>query len=149
MTTATETETTIRQELEIIRKAGGGVLRPAAVVAYAADPDTALHERFTWDDDDAACQYRLWQARVLIRVSVTVFSDDADPIRTYVSLVDDRQEEGGGYRMLINVLRNPKQRAKLLAQAKRDMEHFEQKYQQLTELADVFDAMKKARKRAS
>ena len=143
----TATEATVRQELELIRKQAGGVLRPMDVVDFAADPQTALHEKFTWDDDEAAQQYRLWQARVLIRVCVTVFSDDVEPMRAYVSLMEDRQEEGGGYRTLITVLRNPKQRANLIAQAKKDMDRFEKKYRLLVELADVITAMRKAKRK--
>lgn len=43
-----------------------GVLTPDAVVADAADPASPLHNRFNWDNDDAARQYRLQQARELI-----------------------------------------------------------------------------------
>ena len=64
--------TAIVAELETIRRNAGGVLRPEDVVSFAADPDTELHSRFEWDDTEAAQQYRLWQARQLIRVTVTV-----------------------------------------------------------------------------
>ena len=140
-------EITVQQELELIRKQAGGVLRPSDVVAYAQDPETALHGKFTWDDDEAAHQYRLWQARELIRVVVTVLSDGAPAVRAYVSLMDDRQEDGGGYRTILNVLRNPSHRAALLDQAKKDMKRFEQKYKLLEEMAGVIDAMRQARRR--
>jgi hypothetical protein len=145
--TTTAKESTVQAELEIIRKQAGGVLRAADVVEYARDPDTALHGRFTWDDNKAAHEYRLWQARVMIRVCVTVTSDDTIPIRTYVSLKADRAEVSGGYRTTMSVLRNPAQRAALLAQAQADMDYFTQKYAGLVELAGVIDAMKKARRK--
>lgn len=147
MTTTEKIETTVQQELEQIRKDAGGILRPVDVVEFARDPDTALHSRFTWDDDKAAAEYRLWQARTLIRICVTVLADDSPPIRAYVSLMDDRQDDGGGYRTMYNVLRNPDQRAALLRQAEKDMRRFEQTYRALQELADVIAAMKEARKR--
>lgn len=135
----------IAAELEAVRKRHGGILRPADVVEFAADPDTALHARFAWDDATAGYQYRLWQARELIRVCVVVLKDDTPEVRAYVSLKDDRQEEGGGYRTTASVLRDPEMRAALLAQAKEDMKRFEREYDVLTELADVFAAMRKVR----
>lgn len=143
MTTATLDR--IRRELEEVRRNAGGLLRPADVVAYASDPARALHSRFTWDDSKAAHEYRLWQAREVIRVCVAVVHDDHPPVRAYVSLQDDRQEPGGGYRTLHSVLRNATLRESLLEEAKADMERFETKYSLLSELADVFTAMRKAR----
>lgn len=40
------------------------------ILELAADPETALHSRFTWDDTAAAAQYRLWEARHTIRIHV-------------------------------------------------------------------------------
>lgn len=60
-----------------------GVLSPALVVEAAADPDHELHDRFTWDDTEAAHRYRLVEAGVLIRsVKVTIQrGDNQEPIR--------------------------------------------------------------------
>ena len=73
-----------KQELEQIRKANDGELRPADVVEFARNPDTALHSRFTWDDDKAAAEYRLWQARELIRVVVQLHPKTNKKMRVYV-----------------------------------------------------------------
>ena len=53
----------VKAELELIRIQHGGVLQAEDVIAYAKDPDTALHQEFEWDDNEAAHQYRLEQAR--------------------------------------------------------------------------------------
>lgn len=136
-----------KQELELIRKNNNGVLRPADVVEYARNPKTALHERFEWNNAKAADAYRLWQARELIRVVVKL--DDVaatPPIRLYCSLPEDRQNgDGGGYRVIDDVMRSSQMRASLLRQAEQDMRRFEQKYHQLKELAGVIEAMRKAR----
>src|ERR1035437_2046058 len=101
MTTATEKqERTIAQELEIVRRKGRGILRAESVVEYARDPGTALHERFECGDDKAAQEYRILHARHLIRVMVTVLPQHKGEVRVYVSLGDDRQQEGGGYRTI-------------------------------------------------
>jgi len=35
-------------------------------VAEATDPSSPLHDRFTWDESEAAHRFRLWQARALL-----------------------------------------------------------------------------------
>jgi len=40
-------------ELERLRRAGKGILRPEAVVEAATDPKNVLHDQFEWDDGAA------------------------------------------------------------------------------------------------
>lgn len=91
----------IRDELERIYNADGS-LTPRAVVDDARPEDSALHPHFEWDDSIAGEQYRLDQARHLIRsvkvevrmapekkpVSVRAFHNvaPADEPRRYMSL---------------------------------------------------------------
>lgn len=138
--------TTIQQELEQIRDEHDGFLPPHAVVEFARNPRTALHESFEWDDGEAAEKYRLWQARHVIRVHVHVLGGDKDPVRTYVSLLQDRHP-GGGYRHIESVMTDKSLRQKLLDQALREAEMFRRKYQQLDELSGVFDEINRAKKR--
>ena len=127
------------EELEAIRKQSGGVLQPADVIEYARDPDTALHGAFCWDDTEAAAQYRLWQARMVIRVCVTIREEvKGPPIRAYVSLQEDRGDVG--YRLLDDVMSDAEMRAKLLSQALAELNRWKMRYQQLKELAPVFEA---------
>lgn len=134
-----------KQELELIRKKHDGVLKPADVVDFARNPATALHERFEWNNTKAADEYRLWQARELIRVVVKVADDkETIPLRLYCSLSEDRQNDGGGYRLVADVMRSAQMRASLLRQAEQDMVRFQHKYHQLQELASVIQAMRNA-----
>lgn len=128
-------------ELEQIRTAKGGVLKPQDVVEFARNPKTFLHSRFTWDDGEAARKYRLWEARELIQVAVTVSDVSGATVRAYVSLSADRGN-GGGYRAIDDVLSDDAMRASLLRQARGDMTRFRNKYHDLEELAGVFDAMR-------
>lgn len=57
----------IADRLERITKRNHGVLTPDAVLADAQDKSSPLHDQFTWDDTEAAHQWRLEQARTLIR----------------------------------------------------------------------------------
>lgn len=134
-----------RDELKHIQKANRGMLRPSDVVEYARDSRTALHGRFEWEDSKAAAEYRLWQARELIRVVVEVHPASGASTRVYVSLSDDRRNDGGGYRELNEVMRSKTMREALLKQAHADMVRFETKYQQLAELAGVIKAMRSTR----
>ena len=126
-------------ELEAIRAEAGGVISPQAVVDYARDGDTALHSAFTWNNTKAAEQYRLWQARQVIRVCVTCHEKLRDPIRVYVSMQEDRGEEG--YRLLDDVMSDKDMRESLLIQAMADLKRWKAKYRQLTVLAPIFEAM--------
>ena len=131
--------------LEEIRKANKGLLRPADIVEAATATEHPLHDRFEWDNSKAGHEHRLWQARELIQVAVTVI--DADPKkeiqRTYVSLVSDRNTPGGGYRTVDSVLKNRKLRDEWFAQALVELREFEKKYRRLRRLRGIFEALRK------
>lgn len=128
-------------ELESIRLTHGQILRAHDVVAFAADPSTELHRRFIWDDTVAAHQFRLWQARQLIRTVVVLEPNMPSETHVYVSLGDDRKTDGGGYRALIEVMSDEEMRAKLFVQAKREAREWQQKYRDLERLAPIFTSM--------
>ena len=139
----------IQQELEEVRQISGGVLRTEAVVEYASNPETALHSQFTWDDGVAAHNYRLWQARQLIRVVVKEApQEEIEPMRVYVSMMEDRYgEKGGGYRYMEDVMTDRDLREQLIDEATKEFERWKTKYDHLQELADVFAAMDKVKVR--
>lgn len=126
----------ILDELKAIEERDG-ILRPQAVVEFARDPGTALHTQFEWNDGKAGEQYRVWQARQLIRVQVTYLGQEQTEAPAFISLVVDRYSEGG-YRSIAHVLTDEELRDKMLADAKRDLETFRRKYQGLVELTRVF-----------
>lgn len=149
--------TTISDELIIIQSANDGLLDPVKVVDYARNPDTLLHKKFQWDDSIAAEKYRIWQARVIIRLELIVVKEDVSGkvhiltdvseqngklVRAFISLEDDRQSDDvRGYRSLTDVLSQENLRSQMLEQAKNDMNIFRRKYSLLSELAKVFEAM--------
>jgi hypothetical protein len=133
----------VLEELEEIAKIHKGVLRPADVVEFAKAEDTALHSKFEWDDSEAAQQYRLWQARQIIRVNITMLPNETDgkPVKVFVSMKSDRYNDGGGYRYLQDIMSEAESRERLLAQAYDELKVWRRKYQTLKELAPVFEAM--------
>ncbi|MBE3134791.1 MAG: hypothetical protein IMZ55_15080 [Acidobacteria bacterium] len=133
---------TILEELEVVRgKNTDGMLVAEEVVEFATDPKTALHDRFLWDDSIAAHQYRIWQAREIIRVAVTIVPKADQQTRAYVSLMADREREGGGYRTMIDVLTDSDHRDALLQEALAELNRLREKYKVLKELAPVFEAL--------
>ncbi len=135
---------TIKDELETIRRSNNGLLDPVLVVDYARDEDTLLHNKFEWDDTVAGEQYRIWQARHIIRLELTVIGNTRNngQMRTYVSLIADRRSENErGYRSLVEVLSDEELKLQLLEEAKADMLLFKRKYRMLVELSEVFEAM--------
>jgi len=140
----------VAAELYRIAKEKGGslqLLRPIDVVDEARDESSPLHKHFEWDDTTAAEQHRLWQARQLISVCVTMIPrEDRDKppivVRLFPSLSTDRGRKDGGYRPLNVILAKPELRNQLLADALAEMERFEAKYQGILELTEAFSGMK-------
>lgn len=144
MTAAKKLSALWKKELDTVRRRNGGILRVQDVVDYARDPATALHKCFEWDDRKGAEQYRLWQARELVRsVYVEITPGDTTQYNAYVSMNDDRKKPGGGYRLLASVLSDKEQRRRLLVQALSEFDLWKQKYDSIKELAGVFEARKK------
>ena len=138
--------TEVRNELLRIQALNAGVLRAVDVVREAADPRSPLHDYFQWEDTVAAHQWRLQQARQLVRVCVEYlpYSEPRYEVKAFVSLTPDRQLEGGGYRVMAQVLAAPPQRQQLLADALAELNRFKVRFFQLTELDSVFRAIERA-----
>ena len=132
----------IDKELEKIAKENKGVLRPGDVVEYSKDPDTALHNHFEWDDTKAGHQFRLVQARRIIRAYMIVIENDHEvTVRAFVSLQRDRGKDS--YRSIKKVLADEVLRTELLEEALEELRSLKMKYQILSELASVFEVIDK------
>lgn len=114
-----------------------GLLRAEDVVDTARHPDHELHSYFDWNDTSAAEQWRLTQARQLIRkVLVIGPEEDSRPIPKYISLRSDRQKPGGGYRQTNQVINNKELLIELEETAKKDIEGVLQRYEMLKGLCE-------------
>lgn len=138
----------VESELERIRVRNDGLLRPEDVVKAAKPKSSPLHDRFDWNDGTAAHNWRLEQARHIIRVFVQVIDTGkgSTESRVFVALSSDMP--GGGYRILTDVLGDDTLRKALLQDAYEDMRRFTHKYAALKELADIFRAMDKVKRRS-
>lgn len=127
------------EELSKIAAAHGGTLYPRDVVEAARPEDSPLHDAFTWDDTEAARQWRLEQARRLIRVQVTILPNNNKPVQAFVSLTQKRLDDGG-YLPIQTILSNEKLIARMKQDAATELEIFTRKFQQISELKPVFEA---------
>jgi len=127
-------------EFDQIAAQNDGFLRAEDVVAYARDPETALHKCFEWDDGVAADGFRRAQARALIRVVVSVTPANGEKYRAFVSMKDDRYN-GAGYRATAAVMGEHVLREAYLAEVEQDMRTFMNKWEHLKELSKVFAEM--------
>ena len=98
-----------------------GELTAELVVDEARKPASPLHERFEWNDMRAAEQYRLEQARRLVR-SVHIVIEQR-PVRAFPFI-----PQSGSYRPIADVLTNVDWRQQMLDEFKRDAQRFERKW---------------------
>ena len=82
-----------------------GEITPDVVVSEARPKRSPLHPAFEWDDGKAASEFRLWQARSLVR-SIQVVIDDAEPVPAFYH-VEISESPNGAYRPSEIVVRNP------------------------------------------
>lgn len=131
----------IKAELEALK--AGGMIRPADVIQRAKSKKSALHNCFTWDDSEAGHQFRLLQARNLLRVYVLVEANNSIPVRAFVSLTTDRKN-GGGYRAVADVMSDDAMRLQMLRDALTQMRNVQKKYKNLQQLSKVWEAVDEA-----
>lgn len=136
----------IREELERLKV--DGIIRPSDVVEAAQEPASPLHDWFQWDDGEAAHQYRLDQARKLLRVYVVTDTPESAPVRALVSLTTDRSN-GGGYRAVADVMSDDALREQMLRDAFTQLRNTQEKYRHLQALADVWRAVDEAERKSA
>ena len=112
-------------------------LTPKTLLEASRPKEAVLHNEFEWDDSKAAESYREAQASYIIR-SLCIVSDEfsAEPVRA-VFIINKEV----GYQNTVAILSCKDDRENLLKQAKKELDVFIRKYNMLSELASVFDAV--------
>lgn len=138
-----------------VRKIKGrrDTVSPEDIVEAARPKGSPLHDRFTWDDTEAAHAWRIEQAKKILRVAVTVIEhkQESVTVRAFVSLPSDRGPERP-YRTMESVLSDKSMRGEILARAQAEMDSWIRRYGQLSEAAEIMKralAAIRRRKRAS
>ena len=115
----------------------GETATPQQIVDYAKDEATELHKCFEWNDEVAANQFRLQQARNITHhlvIEENEPKEDKPPMRFFVMPV-----RGNGYVPIQHVFKRENEYQQLLKQAMAELRAFKQKYARLTELQEIFD----------
>lgn len=125
-----------------------GTLTPGIVVQEARPPLHPLHRAFEWDNRVAAEEWRKAQARNLIKAIVVIQDDEpeATPIRLFVNIAE---EEGQFYETVAAAYADRDMRRRVLERAVRDLEAWQRRYDELSELAEVFEAARRVRRRVT
>lgn len=135
----------IVSELKKVVRVGKGTVTPESVVGYAENlpKGNPLHDYFEWNNNKAAREYRIVQARELLRVTVDYLPHKTGgyvKVRAFQSLSPDRNKDGG-YRITADVLNDEEMKKVLLADAIRELMAFQRKYHDLKELTVVFESI--------
>ena len=119
-----------------------GTITPEGVVEESRPDDAPLHDCFEWRDKEAAEKYREHQARGIIRALVIRHEEEGkEPV--YVRSIVHVQKD---YTPMNVVVETPGLMDALLSNAFREMESFKRKYQTLSQLQPVFDAIDNIKK---
>lgn len=130
----------VGEHLEMLRQQAKGELTPEDVLADAKNHNSPLHSYFEWDEGAAAQQYRLQQARGLIRAVVAIYVHDDKPatrVRAYVHIPEPGAQH---YREVTHAMSQRKTRDMVLQRAWREFQQWRQRYKDLKEFADLFEA---------
>lgn len=114
------------------------VISPEAVLDLARPEDSPMHSMFEWDDTVAAEKYRLSQARGIIQhITIVKGHPRSEPIqvRAFVST----GHRNSIYRPITAVVTEMDSYAKLLSDAKLELQAFKNKYKDLVEFKELFE----------
>lgn len=133
----------VGQELERIQEDAGSI-SAESVLDNAKPENSTLHPYFEWDNSKAAEKFRLDQARLLVRsIAIKIEKPETqEPIitRAFVEI----KGEAGPYMSLPVVIQDENLRMKLIQQARKDIDVFENKYSILDEVITLIQPIKTA-----
>jgi hypothetical protein len=123
--------------LEAISDAHAGRLDPHDVVDEARPAASPLHGHFEWDDALAAEQYRLGQARAIIRaVRVVGVNPNEAKQRAFISVSDNA---GRAYRPLRQIIADPALQLAVMRQGLEDLRAWRRRYADLADICPLVE----------
>lgn len=123
------------QVCEQLERSGG--LTAKRLLDASRPVDAPLHGEFEWNDTEAAEKYRESQARHIISC-LTVVAEEQPVTRAFLNI----RAAGSSYESVQAIVQQEDKYAALLAQCKKDLQAFLQKYNQIRELAPIAEAAK-------
>ncbi len=139
---------TVGKELQRISKQKG-CLKPALIVEAARPPESSLHAFFTWDDTEAAEQWRETQARGLVRsvriVQCDMPSQEQPVIRAFVSVQASDTEtkfEGHAYLPIQVATKSEDYKKQILDAAMSELREWKRRYSDYQQyFSSIFSAI--------
>lgn len=121
-----------------------GSASPRDILEKARDDETELHKCFTWDDGVAAERYRLVEAGQIVRLLVVKHTEDEskpEPKPIVFQRIFYKTTDNEGYKPVVQIMRKKDEYEAMLARAYSELQSFKNKYQMLSELETVFEAI--------
>ena len=115
-------------------------LTAKALVDESRPEDAPLHNEFEWNDSAAAEKYREQQARHIIH-SIEIVREESEPVRAFFNI----ERKDPQYRHIEAIMRKADDRQALIRNALNEFMAVKRKYEQLSELAAIFDAIDQAK----
>lgn len=129
----------VGKEFEKIEKKYGA-LTNENVLKSAESEKSPIHNIFEWDDALAAHNYRLQQATKLI-CNLTCEVEKDEEIREVRAYFDVSEGKKGTFINVDSAFKNVDTREIVLKRAYAELKAFENKYRELTELSELFNAI--------
>ena len=124
-----------------------GELTSARFLEVSRPEDAPTHNMFEWDDSVAAERYRLQQATVAINsVEVQIVNEATATVTSqaaFVNVIRKAPARTGSFAPIEVALSDENMRSTLLLNALNELKSFRRKYNQLSELSNVFLEIKK------
>lgn len=126
--------------IEMLRGKFKGELTPEDILVDAKHDNSPLHSFFEWDDSAAAHQHRLAQARGLIRSVVAIYVQPDKPAVRQKAYVHIAQGDTSHYRETSHAMQVKSTRDIVLKTAWREFQAWRNRYKDLKEFSNLFDA---------
>lgn len=130
----------VGEHLELLRIQFKGELTPKDVLDDARHDNSPLHPFFEWSDTAAAEQYRLQQARGLIKSVVAIYVSDDKPAQRMKAYVHIAEPSAPHYRETGHAMSQKKTRDLVLQRAWSEFKQWQKRYKDLKEFSDLFEA---------
>lgn len=131
----------VGKHLELLRQQEKGELTPQDVLKDARNPNSPLHSFFEWSDGEAAEQYRLQQARGLIRAVVAIYVSEDKPAVRQKYFVHVPEVGTPHYREATHALSQTRTREMVLRRAYDELVQWRKRYADLSEFAALVDVI--------
>jgi hypothetical protein len=129
-----------------------GRISPQILLDEARDPASPFHDKFLWDDDEAAEQYRLMQASAMIRrwkgaiirVNTQTRVVQVTPTRRVQSPENQRGKGQASYETTEQIMADPNKRESLIQTVLAELQAYRKRYAELVALSAVWAAIDEA-----